>query len=390
MQAELQKAKIDAGLIEKPLTAEEKQLESLQNQLDDLYAGNVKETADKKVDSAAVKELKDKIEAQKELMGLKAAKAEPGSGTINAIQKGIDEINAEIESLNSGTFNKEQSPSSRGGVTNFKTVKEKNTPQLSEEAKQKIRTLQGERDALQEQKNNLLPQIIKDKALITKDIKQKQRRLIALKALVEAGKKDKSVYKPKVKEPFHPSDPRNLETRKMIADKDAIVVEIKKLENQVAYEKDKIAKANAGLIEKGINELSKIQRFQIFANPRGMGRLAYAAMMRPLLRIPTEIAKLALSNLPYTRGVMRKAPAMYRPSVGSVGRATKSYYSNYFAKKTFKDALTEYNKRSNYSLLNDETYRADRWDSKYDFIMAAPEMSHGFMKAFQLRHTNFL
>jgi len=285
LQAELQKAKIDAGLIEKPLTAEEKQLESLQNQLDDLYAGKVKETADKKVDSAAVKELKDKIAAQRELMGLKAAKAEAGSGTINAIQKGIDDINAEIESLNSGTFDKEQTPNTRGGVTNFKTVKEKNTPQLTEEAKQKIKTLQGERDALQEQKNNLLPQHIKDLALINKTLKNRNRRLQFLRETIK-GAKDGTISldtKAQKKLEILSNDPNVKKAQKELDDTN---IEIKKHENELYAIKEEHRLLNRSGFEMFVDKINDFTRngaiSRLTAIPKILGSGFMSQMFRPI------------------------------------------------------------------------------------------------------------
>lgn len=180
-----------------------------------------------------------------------------------------------------------------------------------------------------------------------------------------------------VKQKFH-KDPQ---WRKIYKELEAEKLKKAKAKNEFDYEQAKVLAKNRGNLEKLIHKLTKYQRFMIFLNPWGMGRLAIAAMYRPVMRIPTEAAKLALSHIPIAKDIMLKSPGMYRKNPMQSYRAIKEYYATLFSKKTFKDALSEYNRRSNYDLLHDGKGE-DRYTTKVERVLAAPEQTHGFMKAF--------
>lgn len=89
-----------------PKTDEERRLERLQKQLDDLLQGKVSETKDKTEDSKEVKLLKDQIARQKQLMGLVNAKKTPEQIAMDAVlaakERRLKELEDEVAKLEKG------------------------------------------------------------------------------------------------------------------------------------------------------------------------------------------------------------------------------------------------------------------------------------------------
>ena len=349
---------------EKRVESENNKLENLKNKLDDLIAGKVKEKKINEPDSKEVKNLKEQIKAiEHPAKTAEEIASSKESAKEKATQKVIDDINKEIDLLKNGEVPEgEPTIRTKEGKQIFSFKKHKPDKITND----RIKELEALKENLQDEKSNLIPSEVKKQAIILKERTNRQRRLENLETQVKEGN-----YSPKPKPEVKPYDKQIDETN----------LKIKKLESIVANEKEKIRLSNRGKIEKTIDGLSKYQRFMIFLNPWGMGRLAYAAMFRPVMKVPTEMAKYALSKLPVTSRIMEKSIGMYRPTIGSAARATKNYYSTLIAKTTFKDALSEYNRRSNFSLRNDAE-ATDRYNGKLDFALSAPEMTHGFMKAF--------
>jgi hypothetical protein len=158
-------------------------------------------------------------------------------------------------------------------------------------------------------------------------------------------------------------------------------------------EQDKLKDKEKSNTEKVGEFLGKVKRFDIFTSFFGMGRLALAAAVRPLTLPLRESAKYLLSrNLPDlirnktglslpTATLMEKSAGNYRKDFAQSLRYMADYYASYFGKKIYKDAISEFNKRSNYSLEKDAKGK-DRYSSFIGRILSAPEQAHGFMKAF--------
>ena len=373
LQDELYQAKQEAGLIkgkdfkteaEKRTESEKTKLENLKSKLDDLLAGKVRDKKVSEPDSKEVKDLKEQIKAIEHPPKTEAEKkSAKENAKVKATEKAIADIQNEIDLLKKGnTPTGEPTVKTKDGKQIF-DFKKKQSDKITND---RIKELEIIKKNLQDAKSNLIPSEIKKQAIIAKERTNRQRRLDALENQVREKK-----YSPKPKPEAKPYDAKVEETN----------LKIKKLESIVANDKEKIRLAKRGKVERMIEGMSKVHRFMIFTNPFGMGKLSLAALYRPALRVPVEFAKYSLSKLPLTRRIMKQSPGMYRPTIESAVNATKNYYAAYIAKKTFNDAVSEFNRRSNYSLLNDGK-AIDRYQDKVDFAMAAPEMSHGFMKAF--------
>lgn len=284
-----------------------------------------------------------------------------------ALNRAITEIQKDIETLRSGEeVEKPVTVTTKDGKKIFKFGK----PKKQSVTNDLIESLENEKAALEAELDQIMPENLKNQALFEKQMKNRERRLEYLEQLLEKGKTDKSVFEKKPKtQPFE---------NKEIAD---INKKIRKLEADVWYEKQKAEEENRGKFANFVDKATELQRFMIFLNPWGIGRLAYAAMFRPATKPATEIAKLVLSNLPGTSGIMKKSVVSYRPTIGSMGRSLKNYYTNLFSGKTFKDALSEYKSRSNFSLQY-EPKTMGRGESMYSKILAKPEQTHAFLKAF--------
>lgn len=361
----------DADIEAQYKSAEASYQKKLENAIADIKkeisTGKLKEKSEpRKYDSDRIKQLQSDLEKLKAIREEKFNVKE--NAKIKATEKAIADIEKEIDGLKNSKLPKgEPTVKTVAGKQQF-SFKEKKAEKITSD---RIKELESLRDALKDEKSNLIPDEIKKQAIISKERANRQRRYDFLEKQI----KDNNFSPKPIPEP-KPYD-RQVEE---------VNLKIKKLEGIVAYEKNKIAQEGRGKVANAIDNLTKLQRFMIFLNPWGMGRLAYAAMFRPIMKIPNELAKYTLSQLPVTKNIMEKSPAMYRPTIGSSIRATSKYYEaltplTRLGRKTFKDALSEYNRRSNYSLLNDAVTE-DRFGGIVGQILSAPEQTHGFMKAF--------
>ena len=177
--------------------------------------------------------------------------------------------------------------------------------------------------------------------------------------------------------------------------KELYLLQLEKAKAKAEFEReqDKLKDKEKGNTEKVGEFFLKVKRFDIFTSLFGMGRLALAAVARPLTLPLRESAKYLLSrNLPDlirnktglslpTATLMEKSAGNYRKDFAQSLRYMADYYASYFGKKIYKDAISEFNKRSNYSLEKDAKGK-DRYSSFIGRILSAPEQAHGFMKAF--------
>jgi hypothetical protein len=168
--------------------------------------------------------------------------------------------------------------------------------------------------------------------------------------------------------------------RKNYKELEAKKLEREKIKAEFEREKDKAADKHRTNTEKIGEFLGKLKRFDIFLDIFGMGRLALAAVFRPAFLPLRETSKYLLSRV--ATETMKKSPGNYRSSIGQSLRYVSDYYASYFAKKTYKDAWSEFDKRSNFSLEHDAQNGKDRYSTLAGKILAAPEQAHGFMKAF--------
>ena len=279
----------------------------------------------------------------------------------------IADIQKEIDLLKKGEYSgienfNNPKVQTKEGKQVFSFGKEKNNPITSA----RIKELETLKKNLQSERSNFIPAELKRKAIIEKERTNRQRRLDNLEKQL-ADKK----FAPAEKAPKVPYDEETYNLN----------LKIKKKENEIYAEKRKIELANRGNLEKAIEGIAHVQRFAMFLDPEGMLRLTYAALFRPLVKPLSEIAKVALSNVPVTSKVMEKSAGMYRPTIKSGAEALKNYYTTLLAKKTFQDAKSEFNKRSNYSLLN-EGKGDDRYRNTFTRVTVAPEQMHGALKAF--------
>ena len=208
---------------------------------------------------------------------------------------------------------------------------------------------------------------------LQKKIEKVQKSIDNYKA--KEANKDYFIEK-KIQAEFH----KDKVWREKYRELELLKLERAKVKAQFESEKDKIREKNLTLTEKIGENLGKLKRFDIFLDLFGMGRLALAAVARPITNPLREISKLALSYV--VPSVMKKSIGNYRKGPMQSIRYLGKYYASYFAKKTYKDAISEFNKRSNFSLTNEDKKGKDRYTTLIGRILSAPEQAHGFMKAF--------
>ena len=283
---------------------------------------------------------------------------------VKAIEKTVDDLNRQIVKLTSGeTPEGPITIKTKEGKRVFGFGKEK--PTAVEDAR--VTDLNNRKAALQAELSDLMPETIKNKALIEREMKRLEGRKAFFEDKLERGKSDPSVFASKAK------------PEKVALDNEGkqLIKDIAHLKYKVAAEKAKAEDAQKGRIQKAGEFANRVLRFNLFTNPAGMGKLTLAAMYRPLMKGPNELVKLALSNTPVVKRIFEKAPTMYTPTIREAGKTLSDYYVKIAAKETFKAAWSEFKDVSDWDLRNEHPEYV-----KPAGFLGKPEKMHGFLKAF--------
>jgi hypothetical protein len=262
-------------------TAEQKKLENLQDKLDKLIQGEITETKDRVEDSPEAKSLKEQIEKQKELMGLKPSKSTPSDNAINAVKKAIDGLKKQIENLENGNL-EDGTPIkiiSRDGTKLFGIGKEKAAKVNS----QRLRELQGLKEGLEAEINDLLPQNIKDQAVLTKVKENRQRRLDFLNTKIEKGKYDPTVFDVKKRQPITiiSKDGKVISIQKIIEDNN---LKIKKAEKELDRVQEEWRLSQRSALEKFGDLMNNIAREGAISNPTAIPKIFSSGILTQLAR----------------------------------------------------------------------------------------------------------
>lgn len=334
-------------------------------------AGKTKEytserTKQLQADLERLKEIRDaKFNPPKTEAEIAQAKKEARENVkIKATEKAIEQITNEINNLKYGG----QVPENIGVITRegekFFAPKRKASNKITND---RIQELEGIKKGLEIERSKLLPDEIKNEAIILKAREARQKRLDKLQQQIDA--KD---FAPKPKPEPLPFDEQTRE----------INLKIKKLENIVAEERMKIKRENAGNFLKVASWLSMIQRFGIFFSYRATGKLALAALYRPVFEPVYGLSRYMLSNIPVAKDIMRKSTTQYTTNLSDLGKQMNDYYIGLTSKATFKGALSEFNKHSDWQLKHEDKPSVRFYNNMVARILELPQQSHGFMKAF--------
>ena len=273
------------------------------------------------------------------------------------IEKSIEKIKDDIEALKSGgTINKPVVVKKVGGLSMFGFGKEKKI--LSSD---KIDNLKNLKAVYEAELSELLPEAIKDKAILDKYRKGRERRL---KFLEDKLAKGDFAPKPKVKSKIVP----DAETQKVLD-------EIARVEHEVNNKIEELRLQNRSRFEKGIALASEYQRFSLFAGALGMRKLLFASLSRPIMKVPVEVSQTILSHTPVLKDIMKKSITHYTP-IPFKGSFIK-YYSTLFAKETALEAWRELKSQSNWNIAY-----GDHKGLESSSFLSKPQRMHGAMKTF--------
>tara|TARA_R110000868_G_scaffold103241_2_gene284392 strand:- start:24447 stop:28475 length:4029 start_codon:yes stop_codon:yes gene_type:complete len=283
---------------------------------------------------------------------------------VKAIEKTVDDLNSQIAKLTSGeTPEGPITIKTKEGKRVFGFGKEK--PTAVEDAR--VTDLNNRKTALQAELSDLMPETIKNKALIEREMKRLEGRKAFFEDKLERGKTDASVFAPK---PL----PERVRLDKEGA---ALQRDIAILKDKVDAEREKAQWANRGNTEKAIEKAAQIQQFMIFADIFSMGKLVIAAAYRPLTMAPGELINYAASNIPGVKKIWEKQPGKYTPTFKMAKGAIGTYYSTLFAAKTRKSAWSEFKETSEWELTRERP-----GFKKPKNFLEYPRRTHGFLKAF--------
>lgn len=304
-------------------------------------------------------ELKDMISGYGKFSEL--TKDEVKSAAKN-IAKAIEKIKDDIEAVKAGKdVGKPVTVKRRGGLSLFGFGKEKKATGVNGNVRGLIDALKNIKAMYETELSELIPDSVKDKALIDKYVKGRERRL---KFLEEKLANKDFAPKPKAK-PFTTTDPA--------AEK--VLEDIRRIEKEIAHEVEELRLANRNKINKAIDFASKLQRFSLFASQTGMFKLLFAAMARPVLKVPNEVSQFILSQTPVAKEIMKKSITHYTPVPFS--SPFIKYYSTLFAKETAKESWRELSSQSNWNIK----YSGHEGIESNDFL-SKPQRMHGALKTF--------
>jgi hypothetical protein len=309
------------------------------------------------------KELEEKLKDLKKLRDEQVGKPgmteeQKAESAAKNLEKAIEKIKDDIEAVKAGKdVGKPVTVKRRGGLSLFGFGKEKKATLSSN----KIDYLKNIKAMYETELSELIPDSVKDKALIDKYVKGRERRL---KFLEEKLANKDFAPKPKAK-PFTTTDPA--------AEK--VLEDIRRVEKEIAHEVEELRLANRNKINKAIDFASKLQRFSLFASQTGMFKLLFAAMARPVLKVPNEVSQFILSQTPVAKEIMKKSITHYTPVPFS--SPFIKYYSTLFAKETAKESWRELSSQSNWNIK----YSGHEGIESNDFL-SKPQRMHGALKTF--------
>ena len=279
-----------------------------------------------------------------------------------SIESSIEKVQAQIKALQEGKGVVEQvSIKSKLGEKIFgfkKKVVEIKDPHI-----EKLKNIKASFEA---DLSELIPEYVKDKALLDKYKKGREKRL---QFLEERLKKGDFTPKPRVKP---------LPTEKLDADTKQILIDIRRTEQKINDKIEELRIENMNSFQKAIIDSSKLHRFNIFFGAKSMVKLTFAALSRPTLKLPNEIAQFVLSNTPGIKeGIMQKSITHYNPSPFK-SKSFVKYFTTYFAdSETVKNAYQEFKDKSDWNI---EHTTHEGLES--NTILDKPQKLHGALKTF--------
>lgn len=316
------------------------------------------------------KELEGKLKDLKKLRDEQVGKPgmteeQKAESAAKNLQKAIEKIKDDIEAVKAGKdVGKPVTVKRRGGLSLFGFGKEKKTTGVAGvngNVRGLIDMLKNIKAVYETELSELIPDSVKDKALIDKYVKGRERRLKFLE-----GKLANKDFAPKPKaKPFTTTDPA--------AEK--VLEDIRRVEKEIAHEVEALRLANRNKINKAIDFTSKLQRFSLFASHTGMFKLLFAAMARPVLKVPNEVSQFILSQTPVAKDIMKKSITHYTPV--PFNSPFIEYYSTLFAKETSREAWRELSSQSNWNIK----YGGHEGLESNDFL-SKPQRMHGALKTY--------
>lgn len=334
-----------------------------------------------KADLEMFRELRDKVIPKEKMTDEQRA--------VFAI-KGLEKS---IQSVMEGIHNLKNGKTETGEIYPEKTGQKKSVTNA------RIEELKQLKKGLEQEREDLLPQSVKDKALLDKYKKSRERRLTNLQ-----DKLDRGDFEVKKRSPV----PDNL-TKEI----DDLNTQIKRKEQEVKFEVDRIAEQNMNPVQKAARVLGKLVRFSIFLSLKGMEKLSLAAMFRPVI-YPLENLMVGIaSNAPAvkifgktlidTQATLKKNPAMYQKQLFDY-KSALVYYKALFNKETFKEAGRSFTRKgTNFDLLHgnehdskegllgvtskkrlltifDKDITPEKIDKVAGAFFAKPQQAHGALK----------
>ncbi len=348
-------------------------------------------TDQKSIDLQANLDRLNKIKEEK-LPKEPRTEAQKIKSAISSLETAIKGIEADINKIKAGeTVDKPTRVKTKDGKQIFSFGKEK-----AEKLKtDRIDELRNAKAALQSELSDLMPDAIKDRAILDKNIAQRKRRLDFL-----TKKLDTKSFAPKPKKPaFETSDKEFNDLNDQIRAK----------ENELDFELQLIQEKNMTNSQRVARAAGKTLRFGIFLGAKSMGKLTLAGFFRPVIYPLENLGMGVLSNFNIfkifgidNKAIMAKNPARFQRDIIDWG-AMKAYYGSYFNPETHREALRAFtDKGSKFDLrfkkkhyessglfgVSAESPRLRKLDLLVGRILAKPQQAHGWIKSYP-KHAKF-
>ena len=226
----------------------------------------------------------------------KISDAKRAENAIERTKKLNEKLDEQIENLKAGKT-EEGTPIkfvNREGKTIFGIGKDKPIPIDNA----RLRELQNLKAGLEQEVSDLLPQSIKDQAVLNKLKTNKERKLSALESKIEKAKTDPTVFDTKKREPFKitSTDGKTIESQKAI---DETNIKIKKAEKQLERIQEDWRLANRSNLEKFGDWMNAIAREGAISNPLAIPKIFSSGLLTQLSRpIENAIGMPAIKMLP--------------------------------------------------------------------------------------------